>query len=47
MLLGEHRFIHARQANGTRNADGCLVCTDMNPSCDGACPGTDQCVLIN
>nr|VWO93980.1 Opy2p [Ganoderma boninense] len=40
-LLNHH---HARQANGTRGSDGCLICTDTNPNCE--CSFGQQCILI-
>ena len=49
MLVGNLNSAHLnrylpRQANGTRGADGCLICEDTQPSCN--CEFGQQCVLI-
>ena len=36
---------HARQTNGTRDANGCLICTNLHPSC--SCTINEECVYIN
>ena len=44
----EHlRYLNRPRAdlNGTVGSDGCLVCTDLNPSCD--CSFNEQCAIIN
>ena len=45
MHVGEAKFHHIRQANGTRGSNGCLICTDLNPSCN--CPFNQDCILID
>ncbi|KAI0737685.1 hypothetical protein C8Q80DRAFT_1222739 [Daedaleopsis nitida] len=48
MLVGALNHHISRQtsgANGTRDANGCLICTNLHPSCD--CQFGQQCVLIN
>ncbi|TBU38818.1 hypothetical protein BD309DRAFT_485462 [Dichomitus squalens] len=49
MLVGNLNSAHLnrhlpRQANGTRGSDGCLICDDLQPSCN--CAFGQQCVLI-
>lgn len=45
MLVVDHRFQLRDDLNGTRDSNGCLVCTDLNPSCD--CSFNEQCAIIN
>ncbi|RDX55412.1 hypothetical protein OH76DRAFT_1396798 [Lentinus brumalis] len=45
MLVGNLHLHHNRQANGTRDANGCLICTNLSPSCE--CGYDQTCVRIN
>lgn len=43
--LNQHIHYPRQQVNGTRDSNGCLICTNLHPGCE--CKVNEQCVLIN